>query len=80
MGELNTAVKNLSWYSSLGFQQPPRLPTTINLIGFMESTKDLTLQKPGQPFFKWSWKPRGWVSESLGFPCRRPGAKHRLIN
>ena len=37
----------------------PRLPTTINLIGFTESTKDFTLQKPGQPFFKWSWKPRG---------------------
>ena len=28
----------------------PRLPTAINLIGFTESTKDFTLQKPGQPF------------------------------
>ena len=28
----------------------PRLPTTINLIGFTESTKDFRLQKPGQPF------------------------------
>ena len=37
----------------------PRLPTTIILIGFTESTKDVTLQKPGQPFFKWSWKSRG---------------------
>ena len=37
----------------------PRLPTTINLIGFVESTKDFTLQKPGQPFFKWPWKSRG---------------------
>ena len=26
-----------------------RLPTTIDLIGFTESTKDFTLQKPGQP-------------------------------
>ena len=24
----------------------------------MESTKDFTLQKPGEPFFKWSWKSR----------------------
>ena len=38
--------------------QNPRLPTTINLIGFMKSTRDFTLQKPGQPFFKWSWKSR----------------------
>ena len=29
----------------------PRLPTTKHLIGFMESTKDFKLQKPGQPFF-----------------------------
>ena len=28
----------------------PRLPTTMNLIGFTESTKDFTRQKPGQPF------------------------------
>ena len=27
----------------------PRLPTTINLIGFTESTKEFTLQTPGQP-------------------------------
>ena len=29
----------------------PRLPTTITLIGFTESTKDFTLQTPGQPYF-----------------------------
>ena len=32
-------------------------PWASNLIGFTESTKDFTL-KTGQPFFKWSWKPR----------------------
>ena len=40
------------------YHKDPRLPTTITLIGFMKSTRDFTLQKPGQPFFKWSWKSR----------------------
>ena len=30
---------------------PYRLPTTINFIGFTESTKDFTLQKPGVSHF-----------------------------
>ena len=38
----------------------PRLPGQP-LIGFTESTKDFTLQKPGQPFFKWSWNPRVYI-------------------
>ena len=44
-----------------GQHLPYRLPTTINLIGVIESTKDFTLQKPGQPFVPWSWKSRVYL-------------------
>ena len=45
----------------------PRLPTIINLdlLGFTESTKDFTLQKPGQPLslkYGWNEVPRALCS------------------
>ena len=35
----------------VGWWPFPRLPTTINFIGFTESTKDFTRQKPGRSHF-----------------------------
>ena len=50
----------------------PRLPTTINLIGITESTKDFTTQTPGQKLF-WSWK-----SRVVSLPA--PKASHSMRN